>query len=91
VWHLYVIRTEKRDQLRDYLGEHNISSGIHYPIPIHMQGAYKEEMEHLAGAYPVTEAQAPTLLSLPMFPELTTEQQDYVVDRLKAFEAEHGL
>ncbi|MEO0597391.1 MAG: DegT/DnrJ/EryC1/StrS family aminotransferase, partial [Chloroflexota bacterium] len=80
VWHLYVIRTEKRDQLRDYLGGHNISSGIHYPIPIHMQGAYKEEMEHLAGAYPVTEAQAPTLVSLPMFPELTTEQQDYVVD-----------
>lgn len=89
VWHLYVIRTEfDRDELRAYLDERNISAGIHYPIPIHMQQAYSEEFSGLEGQFPYTEAYAPQILSLPMFPELTTEQQDHVIQALKDFEAE---
>src|SRR5690606_3755357 len=73
VWHLYVIRTDKRDELQQYLAERDISTGIHYPIPIHLQPAYSE-MNLTEGAFPYSEQYAKEALSLPMFAELSQEQ-----------------
>ena len=85
VWHLYVIRVEKRDALRSYLWENwGIGTGIHYPIPIHLQPAY-EELGYQKGDFPVTEAYADRILSLPMFPELTLEMMAYVNQAIRAF------
>jgi dTDP-4-amino-4,6-dideoxygalactose transaminase len=85
VWHLYVMRTARRDELIQYLAERHISAGIHYPIPIHLQPAYKE-MNHTKGSLPVSEECAPQIISLPMYAELTTAQMDHVVDALKSFQ-----
>jgi len=82
VWHLYVILVENRDELQPRLSEMGISTGLHYPIPLHLQKAYS----HLGldvGAFPVTEYCAKKLLSLPMFPEISEEQIRYVVESLK--------
>lgn len=90
VWHLYVVTTEKRDALLKFLNDGGIGAGIHYPIPIHELGAYKEEMTELyKGKLPATSGNAPKLLSLPMFPELTEVQIDAVVAKCKAFFAQN--
>jgi dTDP-4-amino-4,6-dideoxygalactose transaminase len=83
VFHLYVVRTAERDRVQKALGAEGIASGIHYPIPIHLQDAYAG-LGYKAGDFPVAEALAPTLLSLPMFAELTTEEVAYVVGRMHA-------
>jgi dTDP-4-amino-4,6-dideoxygalactose transaminase/predicted dehydrogenase len=88
VWHQYVLRTEKRDALLKFLNDSGIGAGIHYPIPIHELGAYKEEMAAYAGKLPATSSNASKLLSLPMFPELTESQCDIVIDKCKAFFAQ---
>lgn len=88
VWHLYVIRTTKRNTLQKYLADHNISTGIHYPIPIHMQLAYSE-MNHLQGKFPLAEQYAGESLSLPMFAELSREQLDHVIQTLIEFDNTH--
>mmetsp|Transcript_113886 Transcript_113886/g.219166 ORF Transcript_113886/g.219166 Transcript_113886/m.219166 type:complete len:739 (+) Transcript_113886:141-2357(+) len=85
VWHLYVVRTAKRDALLKYLNDSGIGAGIHYPIPIHELGAYKKEMEAYAGQLPNTSNNAPQLLSLPMFPELTEDRIDIIVGKCKTF------
>jgi dTDP-4-amino-4,6-dideoxygalactose transaminase len=84
VYHLYVIRTENRDELIRNLTEKNISCGIHYPLPIHMQKAY-EFLGLQKGSFPVSEKYAGELVSLPMYPELTDEQIAYVVEEIKNF------
>jgi dTDP-4-amino-4,6-dideoxygalactose transaminase len=84
VYHLYVIQTGKRDKLLEYLQKKGISVGIHYPIPIHLQKAYVE-LGYKKGDFPVTEKYADRILSLPMFPELTTKEIDYVVTNIKEF------
>ncbi len=81
IWHLYVIQTEKRDMLIKSLSEKGIYAGIHYPIPIHLQGAYKE-LGHKAGDFPLTESQSHRILSLPMFAELSNELIEHVVGGL---------
>ena len=78
VYHLYVIKVDDRDELQKYLGEKGVATGLHYPMPLHLQKAYAH-MGHQKGDFPVTEHVAERLLSLPMFPELTREQMDYVV------------
>jgi dTDP-4-amino-4,6-dideoxygalactose transaminase len=70
VWHLYVVRVPERERVMRALAAADIQCGIHYPIPIHQQGAYAE-LHGLAGSLPVTERLAPEILSLPMFPEIT--------------------
>jgi dTDP-4-amino-4,6-dideoxygalactose transaminase len=77
VWHLYVIRTEQRDLLREHLISRGISASIHYPIPIHLQPAYRD-LGYKRGQFPVTESCAQQLLSLPMYAELTQEQIQYI-------------
>jgi dTDP-4-amino-4,6-dideoxygalactose transaminase len=86
VWHLYVVRLPDRD-LRDRaikeLGAAGIGVGIHYPVPIHLQGAY-EHLGHGPGDFPATERAADEMLSLPMHPHLTEEQQSFVAEQLSA-------
>lgn len=84
VWHLYVIRTEHRDRLKDHLSEAGISAGIHYPVPVHLQPAYRD-LGYPAGAFPVTEAHAERILSLPMYAELTSEQIESVSQAICAY------
>jgi dTDP-4-amino-4,6-dideoxygalactose transaminase len=84
VYHLYVIQTEQRDELQAYLGEKNIGTGLHYPIPLHLQEAYAH-LGYKEGDFPVAERAAERILSLPMFPELTERQIRYVCDKIKAF------
>jgi dTDP-4-amino-4,6-dideoxygalactose transaminase len=81
VYHLYVIEVEQRDRVAAALRERGIATGIHYPIPIHMQPAYAD-LGIARGAYPRTERSAERLLSLPMFAELTQEQIDLVAEAL---------
>lgn len=83
VYHLYVTEVPGRDAVRERLTERGVHSGIHYPIPIHLQPAYSE-LAHLKGRFPLTEVAAEGILSLPMFPEMTEAQIDYVVDTLHA-------
>ena len=84
VWHLFVIRVQNRDQLRAYLAEQGVSTGIHYPIPIHLQEAYAD-LGYEPGDFPVTEEFAGRLLSLPMYPELTEDQIARVANAINAF------
>jgi dTDP-4-amino-4,6-dideoxygalactose transaminase len=69
VWHLYVVRAPERDALRSALAERGIQTGIHYPVPVHLQPAYAD-LGRGPGSFPVSEEHAATVLSLPMYPEL---------------------
>jgi dTDP-4-amino-4,6-dideoxygalactose transaminase len=73
VWHLYVVQSGDRAGLQQALDAANISHGIHYPIPVHLQKAY-EDLGHKPGSFPVTESLASRILSLPIFPEITEEE-----------------
>lgn len=84
VYHIYAIRDARRDELQAYLHEHGVSTGIHYPIPVHMQKAFAE-LGYQAGDFPQAEAAAAEVLSLPMFPELTAEQQQAVANAMQGW------
>jgi dTDP-4-amino-4,6-dideoxygalactose transaminase len=84
VWHLYVIRTPRRDALKAWLAEQGISTGIHYPVPIHLQEAYRD-LGYRRGDFPVTEAYADQILSLPMYPELTADVVELISSAVRAF------
>jgi dTDP-4-amino-4,6-dideoxygalactose transaminase len=81
VYHLYVIRTDDRERLRARLNEQNIGTGIHYPVPIHMQKAFAE-FKFAQGSLPVTERVVEQILSLPIYPELTQAQAERVVEEV---------
>lgn len=82
VFHLFVIQVDKRDIVQEALRKAGIQTGLHYPVPLHLQKAY-EYMQLGGGSFPVAEAYAKKLLSLPMFPELTEEQIHCVSSSLK--------
>ncbi len=84
VYHLFVIKTKYRDELQNYLNENEISNGLHYPIPLHLQNSYKH-LGYKKGDFPNTEDLAFNCLSLPIFPELSEEQINYVVKNIKDF------
>src|SRR4029077_1162949 len=84
VYHLYVIRVQDRQGLQKHLAEANIDTGIHYPIPLHMRRAY-ESFGYKEGDFPVTEKIALEIVPLPMFPQLTREQQSRVVETVQGF------
>jgi dTDP-4-amino-4,6-dideoxygalactose transaminase len=86
VWHIYAVRVPggKRDAMKDFLQERGVGTGIHYPVPIHLQDA-AQFLGYRAGELPVTERVANEVLSLPMYPELTDEQVEHVADAVKAF------
>jgi dTDP-4-amino-4,6-dideoxygalactose transaminase len=83
VYHLYVVRHPQRDLLRERLGAAGIGSGLHYPIPLHLQPAYAH-LELAAGTFPESERWAGQGLSLPMFPGMTAEQLDRVCEAIAA-------
>lgn len=82
VWHLFVVRVAKRDEVIQRLHAAGIGAGVHYPTPIHLQGAFAH-LGHRLGDFPVAERAASEILSLPLFPEITPEQQQRVVSELQ--------
>ena len=86
VYHLYVVRTENRDSMMNHLKKAGIGTGIHYPIPLHLQKAYAF-MNYSLRDFPVAGRVAAEIVSLPMFPQLTLEQQTRVVEEISAFTA----
>jgi dTDP-4-amino-4,6-dideoxygalactose transaminase len=81
-YHLYVIRTEKRDQLKSFLDEHGIGTMIHYPIPPHLQNAY-EHLGYSKGDFPIAEKIADTCLSLPIWPGMRKSDVEYISEVIK--------
>lgn len=88
VFHLYVIRTQQREKLRSYLFQKGIGTMVHYPIPPHLQGAYKQ-LRFRKGDFPVSEHISETALSLPMWPGLGPDQIQWVIEHVKGFFANH--
>jgi dTDP-4-amino-4,6-dideoxygalactose transaminase len=86
VYHLYVIQVNSgsRDELAKYLSEHEIATGLHYPVPLHLQKCFSD-LNYKKGDFPVTEYLADNILSLPMYPELTELHIEYVADKIKSF------
>jgi len=84
VYYMYVIRAQQRDALITYLKQQGIECGIHYPVPLHLQPAYAS-YGFRKGQFPVSEQLAAEIVSIPMYPELTQKQQQYVVDHIKKF------
>ena len=83
IWHLYVIRVPRRDAVLKKLNEAGIGAGIHYPLPMHLQGAFAH-LGHGKGNFPVAEKAGEEILSLPMFAEITEAQQQQIADTLRA-------
>ncbi|HSV32922.1 MAG TPA: DegT/DnrJ/EryC1/StrS family aminotransferase [Pyrinomonadaceae bacterium] len=86
VYHLYVVQSDRRDELQRKLAAAGVQTGIHYPVPIHLQPAYSS-LGYRAGDFPETEKQSQHVLSLPMFAELTDEQINLVAETLNQLEA----
>lgn len=84
-WHLFVIRTEKRDELQQYLNENEIETVIHYPIPVHLHEAY-EELRLKEGSYEKSEEYAKQILSIPLWYGMTDEQISFVYNKLNEWE-----
>jgi len=83
-FHLYVIKAKNRDKLISFLSEKGIDTGLHYPVPIHLQDSYKY-LGHKLGSFPTSELNASECLSLPLFPELTDEQIKFVYKSITEF------
>jgi len=84
VYHLFVLKTDRRDKLMDYLKDNDISSGIHYPIPLHLQPAFKY-LEYKQGDFPVAEKFVKKIISLPIYPEMNKKSQDYIITKVNEF------
>ena len=84
VWHLYVVRVAERDALRSYLDRCGIATGIHYPVPVHLQAAYAD-LGYGAGAFPVSERYAGQIVSLPMYAELDEASVERVAGAVAEF------
>lgn len=84
VYHIFLVRTQKRDALISFLNENNIGTLVHYPIPPHLQEAYKE-LNYKKGDFPLAEEIAETALSLPLYPGLSEEQLNFICEKIKLF------
>lgn len=84
IFHQYVIRVRERDQLRQFLMKEGIGTEIYYPVPLHLQECYAF-LKHRQGDFPNSEKASEEILALPIYPELTEDQQLFVADRIKAF------
>ncbi len=84
VWHIFAIRTDRRDELERYLTKKGIGTNKHYPTPIHLQGAYSDLNLH-EGALPYAEIISKTELSLPMYYGMTEEEVKYIIDAINSF------
>ncbi len=90
VWHLYVIRVADRDALKARLAIRGIATGIHYPMPIHLQPAY-QDLGYVSGDFPITECYAEQILSLPMYAELTPSLIAYVAETIKDVVSDYSV
>ena len=84
VYHQYVIRAEKRDRLKEFLQEKNVPTAIYYPLPLHLQKCFSY-LGYKEGDFPVAEEAAREVLALPIYPELTSDQQDFIVSSIQSF------
>ncbi len=84
VFNQYVIKTPQRDELRAFLTNRGIGTGVYYPIPLHLQPCFKP-LGYQEGDFPIAEEASRTVLALPIFPELQKEQLSYVVDAISEF------
>jgi len=84
VYHLFVIRYRDRNKLQDYLNSCGVSTGLHYPVPLHLQKCFSS-LGYKSSDFPVTEQLASECLSLPMFPDISDRQIEYVCDKIKHF------
>lgn len=84
VYHQYTLRVPNRDELKSYLKEHGIETMVYYPVPLHLQPVFKDLGYH-EGDFPEAERAAKEALSLPMYPELKQEEQDYVIEKIVDF------
>lgn len=84
VYHLYIIRAKNRDDLSKYLNSKGIQTGLHYPIPLHLQKAYSY-LYHKEGDFPIAEKCCKEILSIPMYPEISEEQINYVCGSIKSY------
>ena len=84
VYHLYVIRMQDRGEMQEHLKAVGIGTGIHYPIPLHLQPAYCD-LGYREGDFPITEKVAPEILSLPIYPQLTRDKQEIVIQAIKEY------
>lgn len=82
VWHLFVVRVPQRDEVARRLAGLGVRCGVHYPVPVHLQPAFRP-LGHAPGDFPITETAAAEILSLPMFPQITESQQHRVADALR--------
>jgi dTDP-4-amino-4,6-dideoxygalactose transaminase len=89
VYHLFVIQTPNRDRVQEYLQQKEISTGLHYPIPLHLQPCFAY-LGYKEGAFPRAEKSAKQILSLPMYPELTKEQVEFVAQSIRECYASKG-
>jgi dTDP-4-amino-4,6-dideoxygalactose transaminase len=89
VWHLFVALKPARDRLRQELEARGVHTGLHYPIPLHLQKAYRH-LGYQAGAFPAAERIGRECFTLPLFPEMTIRQQDWVVESLQSILREEG-
>ena len=84
VYHLYHINVRKRDKLQQYLIKNGVDAKVHYPIPIHLQTAAKY-LKYKRGDFPITEKLAKSILSLPIYPELTDNEVSYITSNIKNY------
>ena len=87
IFHLYVIRSKTRDKLQERLKDKGIVTSIHYPDPIHFQPAY-QDLGYKKGDFPISEKYAAEILSLPMFPELTKDEIEFIAQAIMEFQDE---
>jgi dTDP-4-amino-4,6-dideoxygalactose transaminase len=85
-----VIRVAHREELSAYLAQRGIATGIHYPIPIHLQPAYRD-LGYVKGDFPITELYAEQILSLPMYAELSQDSIEYVAGAIREFGSNYNL
>jgi dTDP-4-amino-4,6-dideoxygalactose transaminase len=86
VFHQYVVRVQRRDELRKFLLDRNIGTEVYYPLPLHLQPCFKY-LGYKEGSFPQAERAAREVLALPMFPELTADEQKWVVQNVAEFYA----
>jgi dTDP-4-amino-4,6-dideoxygalactose transaminase len=90
VYHLYILRAEARDELLAHLEKNGVSSGLYYPVPLHLQEVYRD-LGYKDGDLPESEKASLSTLALPLYPELTSDKQEHIISTVRAFYKERGL
>jgi dTDP-4-amino-4,6-dideoxygalactose transaminase len=93
VYHLYIVKCECREELSQFLNQNGVATGTYYPVPLHLQKVYqmgKHNLEYKLGDLPQSEWLSRRTMALPLFPEMTDEQQNYIIDKIKEFYAKRG-